>query len=92
MGRCCGRQSRDKPALETFLEQATKFNLTSHDLYKQAVALKKRMEVHACMHACNAEGYACVGRWGIRRYGVKISQFTHLILFACACACACACV
>ena len=51
MGRCCGRQSRDKPALETFLEQATKFNLTSHDLYKQAVALKKRMEVHACMHA-----------------------------------------
>ncbi len=46
----CGRQSRDKPALETFLEQATKFNLTSHDLYKQAVALKKRMEVRACMH------------------------------------------
>ena len=37
-------QSRDKPSLEQYLAEALKYNLVGHDLYKQAVALKKRRE------------------------------------------------
>ena len=45
-------QSRDKPALEQYLVEAEKYKLTAHDLFKQAVALKKRMEVRGRPRYC----------------------------------------